>query len=41
MFIGDAVVIWRTWVVYQGKILAILMPCILLLVSFGEFLDFI
>ncbi|KAJ7886131.1 hypothetical protein B0H14DRAFT_2697747 [Mycena olivaceomarginata] len=34
MFIGDAVVIWRTWVVYQGKILAILIPCILLLASF-------
>lgn len=36
MIIGDAVVIWRTWAVYQGRMLAILMPCILLLVSFGE-----
>ncbi|KAJ7367598.1 hypothetical protein DFH08DRAFT_677236 [Mycena albidolilacea] len=34
MIIGDAVLIWRTWVVYQGRILAIFLPCILLLVSF-------
>ncbi|KAJ7367568.1 hypothetical protein DFH08DRAFT_725571, partial [Mycena albidolilacea] len=34
MIIGDGVVIWRTWAVYQGRILAISMPCILLLVSF-------
>jgi hypothetical protein len=41
MIVGDAVLIWRTWAVYRGRILAILMPCILLLASFGEFFDFI
>ncbi|KAJ7835448.1 hypothetical protein B0H14DRAFT_2514347 [Mycena olivaceomarginata] len=34
MIVGDAVLIWRTWAVYRGRILAILMPCILLLASF-------
>ncbi|KAF8147104.1 hypothetical protein K438DRAFT_1626684 [Mycena galopus ATCC 62051] len=34
MIIGDAVVIWRTWVIYQRRYFAILIPCLLLLVSF-------
>ncbi|KAJ7367578.1 hypothetical protein DFH08DRAFT_676622 [Mycena albidolilacea] len=34
MIVGDTVLIWRTWVVYQGRILAIFLPCILLLASF-------
>ncbi|KAJ7835452.1 hypothetical protein B0H14DRAFT_3871062 [Mycena olivaceomarginata] len=34
MMISDAVVMWRTWIVYQGRILAISIPCILLLASF-------
>ncbi|KAJ7709067.1 hypothetical protein B0H14DRAFT_3023690, partial [Mycena olivaceomarginata] len=34
MIVGDAVLIWRTWVVYQGRILAIFLPCMLLLASF-------
>ncbi|KAF7347962.1 hypothetical protein MSAN_01748300 [Mycena sanguinolenta] len=34
MIVGDAVVIWRTWAVHGRRILAILIPCILLLVSF-------
>jgi hypothetical protein len=38
MMIADTVVIWRTWVVYHGRILAISIPCILLLASFGQLL---
>ncbi|KAF7330962.1 hypothetical protein MVEN_02436100 [Mycena venus] len=34
MIIGDGVVIWRTWAVYQRRIAAILIPSILLLASF-------
>ncbi|KAF8175422.1 hypothetical protein K438DRAFT_1529863, partial [Mycena galopus ATCC 62051] len=34
MIIGDGVVIWRTWVIYQEKKLAIAMPCTLLLAAF-------
>ncbi|KAF8205895.1 hypothetical protein K438DRAFT_1817544 [Mycena galopus ATCC 62051] len=34
MIIGDAVVIWRTWIIYQRRCFAILIPCLLLLVSF-------
>ncbi|KAJ6460316.1 hypothetical protein C8R45DRAFT_1109197 [Mycena sanguinolenta] len=33
MIIGDSVVVWRIWAVYQQRILAILVPCILLLMS--------
>lgn len=36
MIIGDSVVIWRTWAVYQHRILAILLPSLLLLMSFSE-----
>ncbi|KAF8184559.1 hypothetical protein K438DRAFT_1937244 [Mycena galopus ATCC 62051] len=32
--VADAVVIWRTWAVYQGWIPAIVAPCILLLAAF-------
>jgi hypothetical protein len=39
--IGDSVVIWRTWAVYQRRLLAILVPRILLLVLFGEPIKFI
>jgi hypothetical protein len=38
MIIGDVVVVWRTWAIYQRRIWAILMPSTLLLVSFGEFI---
>ncbi|KAJ6505736.1 hypothetical protein C8R47DRAFT_1243609 [Mycena vitilis] len=31
--IADAVVIWRTWAVYQGRIQAIVAPCVLLLAA--------
>ncbi|KAF7346171.1 hypothetical protein MSAN_01843900 [Mycena sanguinolenta] len=34
MIIADAVVIWRTWAVWQGRIAAIVMPCVLLLAAF-------
>ncbi|KAJ6498912.1 hypothetical protein C8R45DRAFT_1125716 [Mycena sanguinolenta] len=34
MIVADSVVIWRTWAVHQGRILATLPPCLLLLVSF-------
>ncbi|KAF7377316.1 hypothetical protein MSAN_00152200 [Mycena sanguinolenta] len=34
MIVADAVVLWRTWVIYQGRIRVIAMPCILLLVAF-------
>ncbi|KAF7348021.1 hypothetical protein MSAN_01754500 [Mycena sanguinolenta] len=34
MILGDAVVVWRTWVVHCHRILAILLPCVLLLISF-------
>ncbi|KAJ6481973.1 hypothetical protein C8R45DRAFT_780181, partial [Mycena sanguinolenta] len=34
MIIGDSVVIWRTWAVYQGRLLAIGLPCILVFASF-------
>ncbi|KAF8191015.1 hypothetical protein K438DRAFT_2018445 [Mycena galopus ATCC 62051] len=34
MIIGDSVVIWRTWAIYGQRMLAIAIPCILLLVSF-------
>jgi hypothetical protein len=40
MIVGDSVVIWRTWAIYEHRILAILMPCVLALVSFGERLEF-
>ncbi|KAK7053817.1 hypothetical protein R3P38DRAFT_1468047 [Favolaschia claudopus] len=33
MIIGDSVVIWRTWAVFRGRLLAILLPCVLLLAS--------
>ncbi|KAJ7104670.1 hypothetical protein C8R44DRAFT_987874 [Mycena epipterygia] len=32
--VADAVVVWRTWAVYQGRILAIVAPCVLLLAAF-------
>jgi len=32
--VADAVVIWRTWAVYQRSIAAILAPCVLLLTAF-------
>ncbi|KAJ6465703.1 hypothetical protein C8R45DRAFT_490810 [Mycena sanguinolenta] len=32
--VADAVVIWRTWAVYQGWITAIVTPCVLLLAAF-------
>ncbi|KAJ7718250.1 hypothetical protein B0H16DRAFT_1609513, partial [Mycena metata] len=32
--VADAVVIWRTWAIYQGWIPAILGPCVLLLIAF-------
>ncbi|KAJ6462444.1 hypothetical protein C8R45DRAFT_1178002 [Mycena sanguinolenta] len=35
MIIGDGIVIWRTWAIYQGRMLTIVAPCILLLVSFA------
>ncbi|KAF8191043.1 hypothetical protein K438DRAFT_1970785 [Mycena galopus ATCC 62051] len=34
MIVGDGVVIWRTWAVYQGRLLAIAIPSTLLLMSF-------
>ncbi|KAJ6473796.1 hypothetical protein C8R45DRAFT_1217486 [Mycena sanguinolenta] len=34
MIIADAVVIWRTWAVYQGQFRAIAIPCVLLLGAF-------
>ncbi|KAJ7203677.1 hypothetical protein B0H12DRAFT_1243734 [Mycena haematopus] len=34
MIIGDSVVIWRTWAVHQRRTLSIVMPGILLLMSF-------
>ncbi|KAJ6489770.1 hypothetical protein C8R45DRAFT_826266 [Mycena sanguinolenta] len=34
MILGHGVVIWRTWVVHCHRIFAILVPCILLLISF-------
>jgi len=34
MMVGDGVVIWRAWTIYQRRLLAILVPCILLLISF-------
>ncbi|KAJ7367622.1 hypothetical protein DFH08DRAFT_795772 [Mycena albidolilacea] len=34
MIIGDVVVVWHTWAIYQRRIWAILMPSTLLLVSF-------
>ncbi|KAF7330961.1 hypothetical protein MVEN_02436000 [Mycena venus] len=34
MVIGDGVVIWRTWAVYQRRIVAIVIPSTLLLTSF-------
>ncbi|KAF8176891.1 hypothetical protein K438DRAFT_1846325 [Mycena galopus ATCC 62051] len=34
MLVGDSVVLWRTWAVYQGRILVVLIPCFLLLISF-------
>ncbi|KAF7330966.1 hypothetical protein MVEN_02436500 [Mycena venus] len=33
MVIGDGVVIWRTWAIYQRRLLAIALPCLLLLTS--------
>ncbi|KAF8191016.1 hypothetical protein K438DRAFT_1970763 [Mycena galopus ATCC 62051] len=33
MVVGDSVVIWRTWAMHQGRILAIVLPCTLLLAS--------
>jgi hypothetical protein len=33
--VADAVVIWRTWAVYQGWIPVIVAPCVLLLAAFG------
>ncbi|KAJ6460215.1 hypothetical protein C8R45DRAFT_1029716 [Mycena sanguinolenta] len=33
MIIGDSVVIWRTWAVYMHRVLAILIPSILLFMS--------
>ncbi|KAJ7042297.1 hypothetical protein C8F04DRAFT_1077336 [Mycena alexandri] len=32
--VADAVVIWRTWAIYEGRIRAILAPCLLLLTAF-------
>ncbi|KAF8145645.1 hypothetical protein K438DRAFT_1871590 [Mycena galopus ATCC 62051] len=34
MLVGDSVVLWRTWAVYQGRILVVVMPCFLLFISF-------
>ncbi|KAJ7353432.1 hypothetical protein DFH08DRAFT_856860 [Mycena albidolilacea] len=34
MILGDSVVIWRTWAIYQRRILAISVPCVLLFTSF-------
>ncbi|KAF7342907.1 hypothetical protein MSAN_02007100 [Mycena sanguinolenta] len=34
MLLADCVVIWRTWAIYQHRILAIFMPCMLLFISF-------
>ncbi|KAJ6469899.1 hypothetical protein C8R45DRAFT_1105006 [Mycena sanguinolenta] len=34
MIVADAVLIWRTWAVYQGRIRAIAIPCVLLLTAF-------
>ncbi|KAJ7822516.1 hypothetical protein B0H14DRAFT_2370691, partial [Mycena olivaceomarginata] len=39
--IGDGVVIWRTWAIYQRRLLAILMPSILLFVLFREPVKFL
>ncbi|KAJ7822507.1 hypothetical protein B0H14DRAFT_2828564 [Mycena olivaceomarginata] len=36
VIIGDGVVIWRTWAIYQRRLLAILMPSILLLGLFSS-----
>ncbi|KAJ7124255.1 hypothetical protein C8R44DRAFT_561688, partial [Mycena epipterygia] len=33
MVVGDTVVIWRAWVLYQKKIWAVAVPCIMLLMS--------
>ncbi|KAF7373808.1 hypothetical protein MSAN_00592500 [Mycena sanguinolenta] len=32
--VADAVVIWRTWAIYGGRITAIVTPCVLLLTAF-------
>ncbi|KAF7333465.1 hypothetical protein MVEN_02362700 [Mycena venus] len=32
--VADAVVIWRTWAIYSGRIPAIVAPCVLLLAAF-------
>jgi hypothetical protein len=34
--VADAVLIGRTWVVYQGQLIAIAMPCALLFAGFGS-----
>ncbi|KAF7358661.1 hypothetical protein MSAN_01205000 [Mycena sanguinolenta] len=34
LIIADAVLIWRTWAIYQGRIAAIVAPCFLLLSAF-------
>ncbi|KAJ6467267.1 hypothetical protein C8R45DRAFT_1171655 [Mycena sanguinolenta] len=34
MIVADAVLIWRAWAVYQGRIRAIAIPCVLLLTAF-------
>ncbi|KAF7367199.1 hypothetical protein MSAN_00980200 [Mycena sanguinolenta] len=34
VILADAVLIWRTWAVYQGRLVAIAMPCALLLTGF-------
>jgi len=34
MVVGDAVVIWRAWVLYPRKLWVLSIPCILLLISF-------
>ncbi|KAF7358655.1 hypothetical protein MSAN_01204300 [Mycena sanguinolenta] len=34
LIVADAVLIWRTWAIYQGRIAAIVAPCFLLLSAF-------
>ncbi|KAF7358682.1 hypothetical protein MSAN_01207200 [Mycena sanguinolenta] len=35
LIVADAVVIWRTWAIYQGRIKAIVLPSVLLITAFG------
>jgi hypothetical protein len=36
MVVGDTVVIWRAWVLYQRTLWVVAIPCTMLLMSFSE-----